>query len=60
MVQFLRDKLAPYEMPKVFEYRDNLPKTMIGKPDRKALKAEEAAREQDAKKKAPGPKPPQP
>ena len=60
MVQFLRDKLAPYEMPKLFEYRDSLPKTMIGKPDRKALKAEEAAREQNAKKKAPGPKPPQP
>jgi long-chain acyl-CoA synthetase len=60
MVKFLKDKLAPYEMPKLFEYRDSLPKTMIGKPDRKALKAEEAAREQDAKKKAPGPKPPRP
>jgi long-chain acyl-CoA synthetase len=60
MKQFLKDKLAPYEMPKLFEYRDSLPKTMIGKPDRKALKAEEAAREQNAKKKAPGPKPPQP
>jgi long-chain acyl-CoA synthetase len=53
MVQFLRDKLAPYEMPKLFEYRDSLPKTMIGKPDRKALKAEEAAREQAAAKKSP-------
>ncbi len=60
MTKFLKDKLAPYEMPKLFEYRDSLPKTMIGKPDRKALKAEEAAREQDAKKKAPGPKPPRP
>jgi long-chain acyl-CoA synthetase len=60
MKTFLKDKLAPYEMPKLFEYRDSLPKTMIGKPDRKALKAEEAAREQDSKKKAPGPKPPRP
>jgi len=55
MTKFLKDKLASYEMPKVFEYRDSLPKTMIGKPDRKALKAEEAAK---AKKPAAAPKPP--
>jgi long-chain acyl-CoA synthetase len=60
MKAFLKDKLAPYEMPKLFEYRESLPKTMIGKPDRKALKAEEAAREEQAKKKPPAAKPPTP
>ena len=59
MTKVLRDKLASYEMPKLFEYRDSLPKTMIGKPDRKALKAEEAAKEANAKKNPPAaPKPP--
>ncbi len=61
MTAFLRDKLAPYEMPKQFETRDSLPKTMIGKPDKKALKQEEAAKEA-AKAKAPpaAPKAPKP
>ena len=45
MTDFLRDKLAPYELPKLYETRDTLPKTMIGKPDKKALKQEEAAKE---------------
>jgi long-chain acyl-CoA synthetase len=62
MTDFLRDKLAPYELPKLYEHRDALPKTMIGKPDKKALKAEEAAKEAQAKKpQAPkAPKPPAP
>lgn len=61
MTAFLRDKLAPYEMPKQFETRDSLPKTMIGKPDKKALKQEEAAKEA-AKAKTPpaAPKAPKP
>ncbi|MDE1153400.1 MAG: long-chain fatty acid--CoA ligase [Micavibrio sp.] len=58
MTKFLRDKVASYEMPKLFEFRDSLPKTMIGKPDRKALKAEEAARDASGKKAPPAPKPP--
>lgn len=43
---FLKDKLAHYEQPKArnIEFRSELPKTMIGKPDRKALKAEEKAK----------------
>ncbi len=43
---FLKDKLAHYEQPKPkhIEFRAELPKTMIGKPDRKALKAEEKAK----------------
>lgn len=42
--EFLKDKLSPYEMPRMLEFRDDLPKTMIGKPDKKALRAEEDAK----------------
>ena len=41
---FLRDKLSPIEMPKLFEFRSSLPKTLIGKPSKKALIEEEARR----------------
>lgn len=41
---FLKDKLSPIEIPKQWEFRDELPKTMIGKLSRKALLDEEAAR----------------
>jgi long-chain acyl-CoA synthetase len=44
LLSFLKDKLAPYEMPKMIETRASLPKTMIGKPDKKALVAEEKAK----------------
>jgi long-chain acyl-CoA synthetase len=44
MKAFLKDRLAPYEMPKMMDFRQSLPKTLIGKPDRKALLAEEAAK----------------
>ncbi|AIK96824.1 AMP-dependent synthetase [Candidatus Paracaedibacter acanthamoebae] len=40
-LEFLRDKLSPIEMPKYIEFRDELPKTMIGKLSKKELKAEE-------------------
>ena len=41
---FLKDKLSPIEMPKLFEFRASLPKTLIGKPSKKALVEEEEAR----------------
>jgi long-chain acyl-CoA synthetase len=41
---FLADKLAAYELPKHIDFRASLPKTLIGKPDRKALLAEEKAK----------------
>ena len=40
---FLSDKLSPIERPKHIEFRDELPKTMIGKLSRKELVAEETA-----------------
>ncbi|HZG77536.1 MAG TPA: long-chain fatty acid--CoA ligase [Paenibacillus sp.] len=39
-----RDLLAAYKVPRLFEFRDELPKTLIGKPLRRALLEEEAAR----------------
>lgn len=44
MLDFLKDKLSPYQMPKFVEFRDTLPKTMIGKLSKKELVAEEVAR----------------
>ena len=47
LTEFLKDKLSPIEMPKQIEFRDELPKTIIGKLSKKELVAEEAAK-QDA------------
>ena len=38
---FLRDKLATFEIPRRIEFRDRLPMTVIGKPSRRQLIAEE-------------------
>jgi long-chain acyl-CoA synthetase len=38
----LKVKLAKIEMPAAIEFRDSLPKTMIGKLSKKELKAQEA------------------
>ncbi len=42
--RFLADKLSPIERPRYIEFRDELPKTMIGKLSKKELVAEETAR----------------
>ena len=44
---FLRDKLAPFQMPRQIEFREDLPKTMIGKISKKDLVAEAATVEPD-------------
>jgi long-chain acyl-CoA synthetase len=44
LLEFLKDKLSPIEMPKYIEFRDELPKTMIGKLSKKELKAEERSK----------------
>jgi long-chain acyl-CoA synthetase len=41
---FLADKLSPIEMPKLFEFRESLPKTAVGKIDKKILQAEATER----------------
>ena len=58
LTDYLKDRLAPYEMPKMVEQRDALPKTMIGKPDKKALVAEEKAKAEAAKAQKGGNQPP--
>ena len=45
LTEFLGDKLSPIEMPKQIEFRDELPKTIIGKLSKKELIAEEAAKQ---------------
>jgi long-chain acyl-CoA synthetase len=40
---FLKDKLSAIEMPKQIEFRDSLPKTLIGKLSRKMILEEEAS-----------------
>ncbi len=41
ILKFAKDKLAPYETPKVIEIRDELPLTPIGKIDKKELRKEQ-------------------
>jgi len=44
LIAFLDAKLGRHEMPREIEFRDELPKTMIGKLSKKELVAEEEAR----------------
>ncbi len=44
IVNFCKEKLAAYKVPKQVEFRDNLPKSAIGKVLRKVLRAEEEAK----------------
>ncbi len=41
LVEFCRSNLAPYKVPKSIEFRDSVPKTLVGKPLRRQLRAEE-------------------
>lgn len=45
LMAHLTERISKIEMPAAIEFRDELPKTMIGKLSKKELKAEEAARE---------------
>jgi long-chain acyl-CoA synthetase len=44
IVAFCREKLASYKVPRKVEFRDELPKTMVGKVLRRALREEEEAK----------------
>lgn len=44
LFEHLKPRISKIEMPAVIEFRDELPKTMIGKLSKKELKAEEAKR----------------
>ncbi len=41
---FLKDKLAPFELPRKVEFRQEIPKTLVGKPLRRQLVEEEKQR----------------
>jgi long-chain acyl-CoA synthetase len=45
--EFCKDKLAKYKIPYHVEFRDSLPKTMVGKVLRRSLAAEEVAKEEE-------------
>ena len=47
---FLKDKISKIEMPSAVEFRNELPKTMIGKLSKKELVAEEKAKAEAQKK----------
>ena len=44
LLEFLRPRLNKIEMPSAIEFRDSLPKTLVGKLSKKELVAEETAR----------------
>jgi len=46
LTAFLKERLSPIEMPKLIEFRESLPRTLIGKPSKRVLEQEEAARAQ--------------
>ena len=47
---FLRERLGKHELPKHVEFRDALPKTMVGKLSKKELVAEEKAKYEAGKR----------
>jgi long-chain acyl-CoA synthetase len=44
IINFCEDKLAPYKRPKKVEFREDIPKSAVGKILRKVLRAEELAK----------------
>ena len=46
VIAWCRQRLANYKVPREVEFRTDLPKTMVGKMLRRALRAEEAAKQQ--------------
>jgi long-chain acyl-CoA synthetase len=45
LIGFCRDRLARYKLPRTIEFRDELPKTFVGKILRRELMAEEKAKQ---------------
>ncbi|MFZ5596628.1 MAG: long-chain-fatty-acid--CoA ligase [Bacillota bacterium] len=48
IISFCRTKLAAYKVPKIVEFRDSLPKSMVGKILRRVLREEEMAKKKAA------------
>ena len=47
LIAFLRDHIGKHELPREVEFRDELPKTMVGKLSKKELVAEEQAKQSE-------------
>ncbi len=47
IIAFSRERLAAYKAPRIIEFRDDLPKSIIGKVLRRTLREEEAKRAQE-------------
>ncbi|PQP34131.1 long-chain fatty acid--CoA ligase, partial [Desulfobacteraceae bacterium SEEP-SAG9] len=43
IIKFAKEKLASYEVPKIIEFRKNMPLTTVGKVDKKMLRQETMA-----------------
>ncbi len=41
IIKFCKERLAPYKVPKLVEFRDELPKSLVGKVLRRVLREEE-------------------
>ncbi|MFW5488579.1 MAG: long-chain-fatty-acid--CoA ligase [Desulfovibrio sp.] len=50
ILAYCKEKLAGYKVPKRVEFRDELPKTLVGKVLRRALRDEELSRKKSRKK----------
>ncbi|MBU0996015.1 MAG: long-chain fatty acid--CoA ligase [Proteobacteria bacterium] len=50
IISFCKEKLAAYKVPKLVEFRNELPKSAVGKILRKVLREEEAQKKQKEKK----------
>jgi len=48
IITFCREKLAVYKVPKMIEFRQSLPQTIVGKILRRALRDEELARKKES------------
>jgi long-chain acyl-CoA synthetase len=48
LLEFLRPRLSKIELPAEIEFRDQLPKTLVGKHSKKELRAERAAKSRSA------------
>ena len=49
LIAFCRERLAAYKAPKMVEFREDLPKSAVGKVLRKALRAQEAEKRKKGK-----------
>jgi len=48
LIEHCRTQLAPYKVPTLVEFVESIPRTAVGKPDRKALQEMEAAKQEAA------------